>query len=565
MASEQSEDVGLEERLKSALWLSIGKIVDEETIKLGVNATPQFIGALTEMVWAQIDGAREYSSDCQTDSDDSTETVSQDLESFAKHAGRSTINVADVMLLTRRNEGLESILRAFVDQQPLVLYEWLDRANFGYFGGIHHHAPSAKDFAQCFTGIKSVNFSDLTELWSLFHDPSCCPTFFTMTTSGSITSAHTSARMPPTKSDSYITKLKSPQTMRSVRFHGRGDIRVDTIEEPMCGKGQVKLRPAFVGICGSDLHEYSGGPVLTPGKPHGITGRSLPVSIGHEFAGIVEEVGEGVTHVSPGQKAVVKPTIFDGTCASCKLGYEYCCENIGFIGLSGRGGGMSEHIVAPGGHFYALPDDISLESAALIEPLAVAWHAVNLSPFKMGDSVFIIGGGPIGIGIVQVLKLQGAKHIIVAEVTDSRKAFAQEFGATHVLDPREVDVPSKVKELTDDIGADVVFDAAGVEGALNSAIPACRTHGTIVNVAVWEKRPHLDVNELMYKEIKYTGAALYDESAFTNVIQAFCYGQLKPEKMITAKVKLDEVDEKGFQALLKDRDHHCKIVVDVQG
>ncbi|KAL2004017.1 hypothetical protein VTN02DRAFT_1080 [Thermoascus thermophilus] len=99
MASDQEESIALEERLKSALWLSIGKIVDEETIKLGVNATPQFIGALTEMVWAQI------------------ETVSQDLEAFAKHAGRSTINVSDVMLLARRNEGLESILRAFVDQQ----------------------------------------------------------------------------------------------------------------------------------------------------------------------------------------------------------------------------------------------------------------------------------------------------------------------------------------------------------------------------------------------------------------------------------------------------------------
>ncbi|KAK5791788.1 hypothetical protein VI817_007097 [Penicillium citrinum] len=95
----ENEEIGLEERLKSALWLSIGKIVDEETIKLGVNATPQFIGALTEMVWAQI------------------ETVSQDLESFAKHAGRSTVNVSDVMLLARRNEGLESILKAFVEQQ----------------------------------------------------------------------------------------------------------------------------------------------------------------------------------------------------------------------------------------------------------------------------------------------------------------------------------------------------------------------------------------------------------------------------------------------------------------
>ncbi|KAL4872854.1 hypothetical protein BDV12DRAFT_161630 [Aspergillus spectabilis] len=96
---DQNEDVGLEERLKSALWLSIGKIVDEETIKLGANATPQFIGALTELVWVQI------------------ETASQDLESFAKHAGRSTINVSDVMMLARRNEGLESILKAFVDRQ----------------------------------------------------------------------------------------------------------------------------------------------------------------------------------------------------------------------------------------------------------------------------------------------------------------------------------------------------------------------------------------------------------------------------------------------------------------
>lgn len=85
-----------------------------------------------------------------------------------------------------------------------------------------------------------------------------------------------------------------------------------------------------------DLHEYSGGPVLIPGKPHGITGTSLPVSIGHEFGGIVEEVGQGVTHVAPGQKAVVRPTIFDGTCTSCKRGYQYCCENIGFIGLSGE-------------------------------------------------------------------------------------------------------------------------------------------------------------------------------------------------------------------------------------
>ena len=160
----------------------------------------------------------------------------------------------------------------------------------------------------------------------------------------------------------------------------------------------------------------------------------------------------------------------------------------------------------------------------MVEPLAVAWHAVNISPFKPNDNVLVLGGGPVGIGIIQVLKLQGAKNIMVAELTENRKKFASGYGATHVLDPREVDVAAKVRELTNSMGADVIFDTAGVEVALNGAIDACRTHGTIVNIAVWEKRPALRVNDLMYSEINYTGSALYDESAFQNVLQALSYG-----------------------------------------
>ncbi|GCB22884.1 (R,R)-butanediol dehydrogenase [Aspergillus awamori] len=364
--------------------------------------------------------------------------------------------------------------------------------------------------------------------------------------------------------NTYRTTLKTTPVMKAARFHGRGDIRVEEIEEPTCGKGQVKMRPSFVGICGSDIHEYSGGPVLVPEEPHGITGTSLPVTLGHEFSGIVEEVGEGVTHVSPGQRAVVRPTIFDRECTSCKQGYEYCCEKIGFIGLSGYGGGLAKYIVAPADHFYTIPDNVSLEAAALVEPLAVAWHAVNISPFKPNDNVLVLGGGPVGIGIIQVLELQGAKNIMVAELTENRKRFASNYGATHILDPREVDVAAKVRELTDGVGADVVFDTAGVEVALNGAIAACRTHGTIVNIAVWEKRPAIRVNELMYSEVNYTGSALYDESAFREVIRALSYGQLKPERMVTSKIRLDEVVEKGFQALVDDRDSHCKILVDVQ-
>ncbi|KAJ5160582.1 uncharacterized protein N7482_007586 [Penicillium canariense] len=324
------------------------------------------------------------------------------------------------------------------------------------------------------------------------------------------------------------------------------------------------MKPSYVGICGSDLHEYISGPVLIPKEKHPITGEKSPVTMGHEFSGIIEEVGEDVEGFSVGQRAVVRPTIYDGSCSACQQGCEHCCKNIGFIGLSGYGGGMANHIVAPAEHFYHLPESISLKVAALIEPLAVAWHAVTISPFKCGDNVLILGGGPIGIGMIQVLKLQGAKTIFVVELMDNRKELAKVYGATNVLDPREEDIPKAVHKLTDNQGVDVIFDTAGVEGALNGVIPACRVHGTIVNIAVWEEAPAVKVNDLTYKEVNYLGAALYDETSFKDVIKALEHGQLKPQKMITAEIKLSDAVDKGFQQLLDHRDQHCKILIDAQ-
>lgn len=297
------------------------------------------------------------------------------------------------------------------------------------------------------------------------------------------------------------------QTMNAVRFHGQKDIRIETIPLPTVSAGKVLIRPKFCGICGSDLHEYLGGANLIPksGHPHPITGETLPLTLGHEFSGIVEAVGEGVNGVKEGDRVCVQPIIYDGDCRSCKRGLVNCCDKNGFVGLSGWGGGLCDAMVVPESCVKKLPENVSLEVGALIEPLAVGWHAVDISPWKKGDSALVLGGGPIGLAVVQALVGRGCENIIVSEVSGKRREFARQFGAHHVVDPVKEDVVKKVEELTGGLGADVGFDAAGVQVAVDTAFQALKARGTLVNIAVWEKRAQLQMNEIVFRERGYMG------------------------------------------------------------
>ncbi|MCJ1486097.1 hypothetical protein MMC06_006273, partial [Schaereria dolodes] len=344
--------------------------------------------------------------------------------------------------------------------------------------------------------------------------------------------------------------------MKALRFYGKEDLRLEEVEIPKCGNGQVKIRPAFVGICGTDLHEYLSGPNIMPTTPHPITGEKIPLTLGHEFSGTVEAIGKGIDDLKVGQRVVVQPIIYDGTCGACKEGYINCCDSNGFVGLSGWGGGLSEHVVLPRSFVYAIPDSVSLEVGALVEPLAVAWHAVNMSPLRKGDSVLILGGGPIGLAVIQVLKVKGAEKIIVSEVAPRRKEFAKQFGAHYVLDPTKDDIVVRVREICDGQGANIAFDAAGVQAGLDQAILAIRARGTLVNIAIWEKNASIFPNNLVFRERRYMGVATFVRGDFQGVIDAIASGQLKPDAMITRKIKLDEVEEKGFKALIHDKDNH---------
>ncbi|KAJ9613272.1 hypothetical protein H2200_003214 [Cladophialophora chaetospira] len=352
--------------------------------------------------------------------------------------------------------------------------------------------------------------------------------------------------------------------MNAVRFHGQKDIRLEQIDIPTTKPGHVKIAPKFCGICGSDLHEYLGGANLIPSEnPHPITGETLPLTLGHEFSGIVEEVGEGVEKIKVGDRVCVQPIIYDGSCRACKRGLVNCCDKNGFVGLSGWGGGLCEHMVVPESCVKSLPDNVPLEVGALIEPLAVGWHAVDISPYKEGDSVLVLGGGPIGLAVVQALVGKKCKNIIVSEVSGRRREFAKQFGAHHTVDPTKVDVVEEVEKLTGGEGADVGFDAAGVQPAVDTAFRAIKARGTLVNIAVWEKRATLAMNDIVFRERAYMGIATYSLGDFEAVIDAISTGKMKPEGMITKTIKLDQVAEEGFKALIDDKENQVKILVDV--
>ncbi|RDW78631.1 2,3-butanediol dehydrogenase [Aspergillus mulundensis] len=348
--------------------------------------------------------------------------------------------------------------------------------------------------------------------------------------------------IPQDTPSSYSCPSHLNSIMRAVRFHGRRDIRIDQIDEPVCGEGQVKIRPAFVGICGSDLHEYLSGPIVIPTTPHALTGAQLPVTLGHEFSGTIEEVGQGVTGLKVGDRVAVRPNLSDGTCNS---------------------GGLSDHVSVPAKHAIVLPESVPLDLGALIEPLTVAWHAVARSPHGTAQTALVVGGGPIGLAVVQVLKARGLQTVIVAEVSSHRREYALTLGATHVFNPLTDDVVKEVRALTNDAGADISFECSGVQAGFDTAMNGIRVRGTTTIVSLWEKKPVIDAFDVVSYEKHVIGAAICEDGDFEAVIAAIAEGKLNPRPMITSMIAMEEVEEKGFKALVDEKDKHVKILIDI--
>lgn len=350
--------------------------------------------------------------------------------------------------------------------------------------------------------------------------------------------------------------------MKAALWYDKKDVRVEDIEEPKVTKDGVKIKVKWCGICGSDLHEYLGGPIFIPvGTPHPLSKNVAPVVLGHECSGEVVEIGEDVTKFKIGDRVVIEPIVACGKCPACKEGKYNLCTSLGFHGLCGSGGGLAEYTVFPEGFIHKIPDDMSYEQAALIEPMAVALHSIRIANFKVGDTALVLGSGPIGLATIELLKAAGAKLIVVLQRKSIRQEYAKRAGADLVLDPNEVDIAEEVKKVTGGLGVDVAFETTGAKIGFDTGINSLKFEGTMVITSIWEKEVSFNPNSLVFSEKKIVGTLAYRHE-FPATIALMSDGRIKAEGYITKKIALDDIVEEGFGTLTgPEKKKHVKILV----
>ncbi|HWB96206.1 MAG TPA: alcohol dehydrogenase catalytic domain-containing protein, partial [Bryobacteraceae bacterium] len=294
--------------------------------------------------------------------------------------------------------------------------------------------------------------------------------------------------------------------MRAAYYEGHESIRVGDCVAVAPAAGQVQIRVSHCGICGTDLHLFHGK------MDHRV---KIPQVIGHEMSGTIAAVGPDVRDYRPGDRVTVMPLDPCGSCPACKAGHSHVCQRLKFIGID-TPGALQGLWTVPAHTLHRLPDSLSLEHAALVEPIAVACHDVRLGEVKPGDFAVVQGAGPIGTLIALVARHAGAR-VLLTEVNPFRVRLAQELGL-EVLNPKETDAVAYVEEQTGGAGADVVFEVSSSPAGAELMTKLARVRGRIVIVAMFPEPPKVDLFRFFWRELRLCGARVYEHQDFEKAI-----------------------------------------------
>lgn len=318
----------------------------------------------------------------------------------------------------------------------------------------------------------------------------------------------------------------------------------------------VLIKVGAVGVCGSDVHYYERGRI-------GDQIVEYPFTIGHEFAGTVEQTGKNVTRVKPGDRVAVDPAISCGKCDQCLAGRPHTCRNIRFLGCPGQSSGsLSDHIVMPEESCFPLPENLSLDEGALSEPLSIGLYAVKQSGLKKDMNIGILGYGPIGMSVYLTAKAYEAGNTYVTDKLDPRLAIALQAGATLTGNPDEEDVAQKFNEA-EPSQLDVVFECCGEQDALDNAIDLVKPGGKILIVGIpATDRWSFDQSKGRRKEITFINVRRQNGTV-QETLDLMAAGKIQAGSMVTHRYSLDHTPE-AFDLVSNYRDGVMKAMIDVE-
>jgi len=341
--------------------------------------------------------------------------------------------------------------------------------------------------------------------------------------------------------------------MKAIVYHGNRDLRLETVEEPDPGTGQVKLRIDYCGICATDIEEYEYGPVFIADTPSPLTGKSIPLVTGHELTGTVVEAGKGVDDLMVGNRVVINGILTCEECRRCRQGETTQCRSITAVGF-GIDGGLAEYMVWPASHVIPLPDEVTSQAAALAEPASVALHAVRKGRVQSGDRVAVLGVGTVGMMAMQVARAMGAQVYAV----DRRPASLQlalDLGADAAINTEVDDPGGELAELTDGQGPDVVIDAAGGRETPKLSVEWARNGGRVVLVAIYTSKPEFDFNTIVSTETELIGSLSHQQRDVAEVVRLIASGSIKTTPLVSDVITLEEVVPVGFARMMaRDKD-----------
>jgi 2-desacetyl-2-hydroxyethyl bacteriochlorophyllide A dehydrogenase len=337
--------------------------------------------------------------------------------------------------------------------------------------------------------------------------------------------------------------------MKAAVYRGVRSIEVTEKPYPKPSPGQVTIKVALCGICGTDSHSY------WQGRPN-----SDNLVFGHEVVGTVAEVGAGVDYSKIGDRVVVGPPGSCGECYVCQAGQPNLCVHAfeKTCGLSpGVDGGMAEYmrVPYPKTMLVKIPDNVSFEDAVLMDTIAVSFHGIRISHFKMGDDVVVSGAGPIGLAAIEFLKMGGARHITVLQPSPIKRQMALDYGADLGLNPREegVGLRKKILDLYRGAGPDVVYECAGTPDAFETSMNIVKYGGQIIMLGSTKQNSAINESMFVRPEIEVKGSFVYTKDEISMCLDFISQGRFKTTGMLSDCIKLDDIVEKGYERIAKDK------------